>query len=243
VTQRHTRQVGPVKFSDTIAPVDDRTREMALRCYGYGRWEAPYWFIGPEQGQGNETLECRVEAWTALGAKDLCDCREFSERICDDRWHRPNPKPQNTWMPLICLLMGFLGRSTNKESLIAYQRDRWGMLDNGETCVIELLGLPAKSLKTPRDRKTFRAERIDVIRDKIRVHRPKLVVMYGKSHKNSWDQIALPRAFSEDNVIVCDEGTILFYARHPTNGGPARHWWEDRGKMLRETSQTHFTQF
>ena len=25
--------------------------EMALRWYGYGRWDCPYWFIGPEPGQ------------------------------------------------------------------------------------------------------------------------------------------------------------------------------------------------
>lgn len=30
----------------------DRILEMAKRSFGYGRWEAPYWFIGPEQGMG-----------------------------------------------------------------------------------------------------------------------------------------------------------------------------------------------
>jgi hypothetical protein len=28
--------------------------EMAQNCFGYGRWDAPYWFIGPEQGKGND---------------------------------------------------------------------------------------------------------------------------------------------------------------------------------------------
>jgi len=213
--------------------------EMALRCYGYGRWEAPHWFIGPEQGQGSESLECRIKAWKDLGAKELCDCREFSQRICDDRWHRQTPERQRTWTPLICLLMGFLERSTDKDSLAAYQRDRWGRLSESETCVIDLMGLPAKNLKTPRDRKTFLKERIMVIRDRIAVHRPKLVVMYGKGQKDSWERI-VQRTFPEDNIIRND-GTIFFHARHPTNGGPPCRWWGERGKMLREMSATSFT--
>jgi hypothetical protein len=43
---------------------DEPFREMALGCYGYGRWGAPYWFIGPEQGQSrreNDDLRPRLE--------------------------------------------------------------------------------------------------------------------------------------------------------------------------------------
>jgi hypothetical protein len=35
------------------AQLDKAEEEMARECYGYGRWGAPYWFIGPEQGQGS----------------------------------------------------------------------------------------------------------------------------------------------------------------------------------------------
>jgi hypothetical protein len=31
----------------TEQAMDDDIRDMALRCFGYGRWSAPYWFIGP----------------------------------------------------------------------------------------------------------------------------------------------------------------------------------------------------
>lgn len=31
---------------------------MARDCYGYGRWDAPYWFIGLEEGMGpNQTIQ------------------------------------------------------------------------------------------------------------------------------------------------------------------------------------------
>lgn len=124
---------------------DSEISEMARRCFGYGRWEAPYWFIGPEQGQGNESLECRVRAWIDLGAQELCDCRTFHDRIGDHQWHAQNPEAQKTWVALICLLMGFLGRPTDKKTLLDYQRDLWG-ISTGETCVIELQGLPARVL-------------------------------------------------------------------------------------------------
>jgi hypothetical protein len=28
--------------------------KMAEDFFGYGRWEAPYWFIGPEAGMGKD---------------------------------------------------------------------------------------------------------------------------------------------------------------------------------------------
>jgi hypothetical protein len=62
---------------------------MACRNYGYGRWKAPYWFIGPEQGMGlhENGLDRRVKAWLALGSLELNDCREFHHRIGEMRWH------------------------------------------------------------------------------------------------------------------------------------------------------------
>ena len=79
-----------------LSSMDDGIRKMALRSFGYGRWEAPYWFIGPEQGMGDpayDSLLVRVKAWRELGACELCDCREF-RLIGEKRWHHENPKPQ-----------------------------------------------------------------------------------------------------------------------------------------------------
>lgn len=94
--------------------MDDGIREMGLRCYGYGRWGAPYWFIGPEQGQApeeNDDLKPRVQAWLGLGGCDLTDCREFHVLIGEKRWHPERPKLQSTWRPLLLLLMTDLGKA------------------------------------------------------------------------------------------------------------------------------------
>lgn len=73
----------------------------------YGRWGAPYWFIGPEQGQApeeNDDHKPRVKAWLELGGGELTDCREFHVLIGEKRWHRERPKLQSTWRSLLLLL-------------------------------------------------------------------------------------------------------------------------------------------
>jgi hypothetical protein len=65
------RSSSPSDRRDIIAPMtapqqssDTAWREeMARECYGYGRWAAPYWFIGPEQGQGHDDLRKRYHVW------------------------------------------------------------------------------------------------------------------------------------------------------------------------------------
>jgi len=47
----------------------DAEYEMGSGCYGYGRWEAPYWFIGPEEGQSpgkNNHVKLRYKAFHKL---------------------------------------------------------------------------------------------------------------------------------------------------------------------------------
>lgn len=168
--------------------------EMARTFYGYGRWDAPYWFIGPEPGKGPGEITDntpRVEAWVELQKRELCDCKEFHQRIGQKDWHRNSPrKPslQRTWRPLMLLLKTFLDDSVPRDHLRSYQRDSWGR-EQGETCVIELSALAAQGLDTPVDRSRFREQRIDEIRAKVRNHKPQLVVMYGKDQKQHWRQL------------------------------------------------------
>jgi hypothetical protein len=63
--------------------------EMAHHSLGYGHWDAPYWFIGPEQGKGRKESPDntpRVEAWKRLGKPEVYDCREFHSLIANDDW-------------------------------------------------------------------------------------------------------------------------------------------------------------
>jgi hypothetical protein len=243
--------------------MDESMLAMARGNYGYGRWEAPYWFMGPEQGMGpheNNDLNLRVQTWLDLGSRELNDCREFHCRIHETRWHCKKPKVQlqRTWRPLLLLLMTFLDGQADyvkagNESLRIYQRDRWGSLEErlGETCVIELSGLAAPNAKKAKDTGMLLPSRIEHMCGKIRNYRPKLVVMYGREQKDSWNAIgraiagcefplddSAPGQLPKTNVLRHGP-TILVCTPHPSR--PIKdgtvylgnEYWIRLGKALR----------
>lgn len=212
--------------------------EMARNHFGYGRWDAPYWFIGPEQGQKreeNHDLTLRLLAWQKLKCPELCDCAQFHREINQDDWHDKR-KLQPTWRKLIRLLKSFQGKSTDLDELRAYQSGSLGSV-NGETCVIELAGLAANNYLVPRDRRAFRSERINTIKSYIGIHQPKFVVMYGRRDSDAWDEIA-EREIPQRQIVVCG-ATALVAVPHPISRGTTNQFWEALGAELRERV-THF---
>ena len=216
--------------------MEDAKHEMARRFYGYGRWDAPYWFIGPEPGKGrNQPADNtpRVKAWRRRGGTELLDCHDFHRRIGEKNWHKDVPLLQPTWRPLMLLLMTFLEKPGDDKSLRTYQRDRWGRVSGGETCVIELSGLAAKSLKVPMDRGSFRQERIEIIHQRMHTYKPQLVVMYGGGQKGRkhWEEIA-GSVFPADGILKLGYTTIAL-APHPVVYGSKDQDWVKLGQRLR----------
>lgn len=77
-----------------MSPVHDGARdEAARRWFGYGRWAAPYWFVGMEPGGTDE--HASYESWVGLGACALIDCRDHHEDSnrragkTVTKWHQP----------------------------------------------------------------------------------------------------------------------------------------------------------
>jgi hypothetical protein len=246
--------------------MNEEERELALNCYGYGRWDAPYWFIGPEQGLGKsekkddvdyeevirnraKAIRKRAEAFRELDKdKDgLCDCCAFHIKIEDTSWHyknekephRKTPPLQSTWGFLILLLMEFQQKSTAPDNRREYQRKCWGS-SNGETCVIELSGLPEKNFEesTARERarseqeneeiERIRKERIEFIHQKILLYKPKFVVIYGKKQWDYWKEVA--------DDIKKKGHTRIEFAKHPINrfkGQKKNQYFIALGKSLR----------
>jgi hypothetical protein len=221
----------------------DDLKSMARTRYGYGTWAAPFWFLGPEEGLAeseNNDLAKRIEAWRFFGTRELDDCRDFHTRIDVTTWHGEDAILQSTWRKLLLTLMARLGRPTDCATRLSYQRNEWGR-QHGETCVIELSGLAAHSLKVERDRECFRAERIVEIRERIRDHKPEFVVMYGKSRKyrKAWNEIANgAKAISEGDFTFADlrksGPTTLALTPAPTSFGPTNENWIELGEKLRK---------
>ena len=215
----------------------DQSR-MAQGSFGYGNWKAPYWFIGPEQGKGpNETTDngLRVAAWDQLGSPELCDCRKFHGLIGEERWHS-RARLQSTWSPLIRLLLAYLDQPLDTESVRAYQRDHWGS-ENGQTCVIELSGLAARSMRTPIDRAAFRHERVCAIRERRMTYRPELIIMYGAGQRADWQAIAQHPMEPGESILCPATSGILACTRHPVAHGMSKRYWMELGQTLRSLSK------
>jgi len=217
---------------------DAELRDMARRSFGYGCWNAPYWFIGPEQGQSRheqDDLTDRLNAWKDFGCRDLDDCRKCHHYLGVNTWHRPTPRLQPTWRPLILLLMVFKGKDSDNEALRRYHRDEWGSL-NGETCVIELSGLAAHDLRVPRDRDSWICERVAFIREQILSNKPRVVVMYGTGSDRAWNAIAAPETLVLGNA-ACHLGTLFVMVPHPASRRFKNEDWRRIGADLRRKSE------
>ena len=130
----------------------------------------------------------------------------------------------------------------------AYQCNRWGMEDDeaGETCVIELSGLPANNSKVSKERpekirrqiEVLRPTRIVRIQESILKHNPEFVVMYGLSAKEHWMSIAgVPLQAGIPKKVG---PTTFLLARHPTayykKGQKKDQYWMELGTKLRAES-------
>ena len=226
--------------------------EMVERFFGFGRWGAPYWFIGPEPGgEGNDV---RASAWISRFKKaDLVDCKEFHDALVREmsdrgfdsksirkvkRWYPEPPessKLQPTWRRLILLLMAYLDKPQERSDPSTYQRDSWGRVDakKGETCVIELLGLPAKGLIGEIEEHGLKLKRTTCIRKMILANKPELAVMYGRSEENYWKLIAGPD-LPRDKVMMLGTTKIIFLP-HPNDFGRMDEEWITWGEKLRNS--------
>ena len=128
-----------------------------------------------------------------------------------------------------------------------YQCNRWGKCDGtGETCVIELSGLPANNSKVSKKRpeetrkqiEFIRPTRIESIQKNLLRYRPDFVVMYGVTAKEHWRKIA---GVTLQPGIPQKVGTTTFLiALHPTahfkKGQKKNPYWIDLGTRLRAES-------
>jgi hypothetical protein len=193
--------------------------ELANECYGYGRWEAKFWFVGLEQGQAkedNNDVTMRNIVFKELASDGLCDSATFhNDPRINEPWHRDLRTPlQATWRSLILILKSYLSEDFGTESRRKYQRDHWGR-SSGDVCVIERSGLPANNLSITRDRKLNLSNRIAFIKQKIEKHSPSFVVMYGTSGISHWETIA-GRSLKLD-IPVKVGATAFLCAKHPTD--------------------------
>lgn len=163
--------------------------------FGYGRWDAPVWFVGLEEaGAGTPAqLQARLTAWDQRGRRELEDAPAFYPACGQPQWHGPDATLQRTWRQLIRLLLLARGEPVGEVALLEYQKKILGAF-SGHVCLTELLPLPAPShrhwpyaahanlptwLQTREQfTQAVAAGRIATLREKIALHHPRSVVFY-----------------------------------------------------------------
>jgi hypothetical protein len=201
---------------------------MAQHWFGYGRWQAPYWFVGLEPG-GNELDAC-ARAWLAAGETELLDLRAGHSGHKLD-WFSERAGTQQTWAKLIWLVLAYENREPTAGATRQYQKERLGRKD-GETALLELSCLPAENNGVPIPRELFREERIATLRARLISHNPRFVVFYSPDpkYRSAWNAIAGQQLERDTPLTV---GPTTFIVTYHPNGEWSKAYWVGIGRQLR----------
>ena len=229
---------------------DDRLlSDFARSFYGYGDYEAPYWFVGMEEGGGSSyaEVERRLRAWQDRGRSELEDLPTYSEVVGAGRFFEEGAPLQPTWRGLIRILQAAEGAAPTPDSVREYQRDRLGRR-GGQTALLELFPLPSPGTKPwlyarhsalphladrERYRDHFADERVARIRRRIDEHRPRGVVLYGTSYLPYWRRIAGGSLQHVDGLLVGTAGgTAFVLTQHPAARGVTNAYFDNAGRTL-----------
>lgn len=233
--------------------------------YGYGRWaKSNFWFVGIEEGGGNEfeSVNDRLRGWKALGGKSLVDKDKLHEYFsCNyDRFTHKSA----TWQALITTKLSFENKSTEKNEICLMKGNDWGQL-HSNNLLIELFPLPSPktgdwkyegenwvdtdiAFKYLKNRKVYHAElrdqRINYLKNKIEKHRPKVVLFYGLSMKEYWNEIIGTDLLQAIDVIPSKQKTkfikinniCYFQCPHPAIqfGRLPNKYWIGLGNKIKE---------
>ncbi len=219
----------------------DAKTQAAEKWFGYGRWDAPFWFVGKEPGGSDEPEQ--YASWLRLGGGELIDLRAHDLDCAPPGsvmlWHGDRARLQATWRPLIALLLAYQGvPAYDREAIRRYQDQRWGSVA-GETALIELSAVAAPSTSAGEAlRLAHLPERISTIRRRLSEHRPRFVVFYGggndpvfgKPYIERWSEIAgVPLA---QNEIAVRDGIAFVATPHATAHGITNDFWTDLGSRM-----------
>ncbi len=230
---------------------DDLIQHFISTFYGSGNYSGEYWFIGMEEGGGNDLIQVtkRLNAWVELSETELVDIYQFHGKIDYPKCFKDPVKLQPTWKQQARIVLASKGLPSTIPDVRAYQRDFIGR-ETEETCLLELLPLPSPSLKNwnynlwsslpfLKDRKTYKQYcvpwRIEHIQSMIKKYKPKVVVFMGQVYLDYWHTIAGSHLCFTDKDgfwASISDGTTYIITRHPAAHGVTNLYFETIGNFL-----------
>jgi len=223
--------------------------------WGYGNLKGPIWFVGMEEGLGDDE-GFPLKRFEATDGKAVVDITSNTSADHQNLF-KEGAKTQPTWRPLIFILLyQKLGRIPTIAEIRDFQINQFGRTASPHA-ILELMPLPAKSTKkadwiyqdvpliglTHREEylATYLPERVQALKLLIEKHQPKLVLFYSRSYLNEWQSIIskkLKEVIPDKLHMVKVDKTIYVVTPHPTSRGLSTADWEQIIKRLMKAVKT-----
>ncbi len=114
--------------------------EHLLNFVGYGRLDAPVWFLGREEaGGGEDNLRARLKF------RAVEDCAEAHRILGITKHHWDRRVIQRTWRGMCYIMLKLDNKATDTESIRTYQAESLGRF-GGQTLLVELMPVPKSSI-------------------------------------------------------------------------------------------------
>ena len=229
----------------TFVPAKQQKANL-IRFLGYGRLDAPYWFIGMEEGLGGANEAERLEQLRirANSFHPLMDLQLAHTKFDVNYWKQPIRTQVWLWITRIILILESKQcyprkRITRpeKHTVTRYVVKHLGSkTETGRSLLAELLPLPARTLchwpykdhwRTRADYQTaILPHRQQMFRKLIKYHKPRFVFFYGKRYYSDFKRI-IPRLqitrFSQTNIYMA-VGKHTTYVLMPFLGNGQIEW-------------------
>lgn len=232
--------------------------------YGYGSYDAKYWFIGTEEGirkpkDPNKKLEDKIRKklnmWHDLGGQELLDLRLFHLALDpnDDRFAEHAKLDVVAWRAVIHVLLCIGGEKPKKRTVREYQSNKLARKAGTESSLLELLPLPSPGLRRwlelyvkhssalpflesrPKYVDHVMPDRVKQLRAQIEKNKPKLVLFYGMSYRKYQKKIAQVEFTRRYGVeIGRNDHTLFIITKHPNEPGVTNDYFDRTGKMIRK---------
>lgn len=207
--------------------------------WGFGQYDAEYWFIGMEEGGGDELQEVskRLLVWEQNGSPELIDNYEYHLGISEygyENFFEGKIRLQNTWAKLIRAFLNI--ENPDKDYTVSdikeFQAHCWGRGDSNN-CLLDIFPLPSPSaskwnydkwcgLPILRSRDMYktalRDKRINKIKERIATYNPKVVIFYafGDDYLRIWEQVSEIEFTPENRHKVFKDKSVYLSKREET---------------------------
>jgi len=192
-------------------PLTNTELETLLGFIGYGRLDAPVWFLGMEEaGGGEDNLRKRLQF------EPVMDLKAAHRILGLVKFHEgPRPVIQRTWWGMCQVMLRLLGKPSDRESVRNYQVKHLGST-TGDTMLVSLLPFPRhKDDEWGYERlvprypnraaylKKVTPRRMAMLTGLVSEHKPRVVLAFGKAYWEYYEKLFAGTQFQNAGHFRC----------------------------------------